>query len=398
MTASSTATPVEVLIRRLDEGLPLPTYAHPWRRRSRPGDGGRRAARSRGSARGSCRPARGRPGPDGYAAVVHPFGVRLAALFGVGIVNAPGTVDAGATAARSRCCSSTTTGTQQVTLSRGDRIAQLVVQRVERARFHEVALAPRVRPAARVVTGPLGLCRPASGRYDTGRRSGRQDVSVFRRRRRDEEGQPDASTRTVRNLISGPAATSPTTRRVRRREHRRCRPVALERGPSGQTLGHRGRGRPGRRRCRTTSAGSDPRRRGTGDPRRGGQHDRPGHRGDDGAGRRSPPAAVLRGSSHRGIWDEVRTEIRPASRSRAGPRTECGGPHRPRAAHQGAGRRHQRRTAGSVHRFRRTSMVPPGSSPGALARDRHRRRPDLPVPRRSRSGAAHRWCPASRSR
>lgn len=78
--------------------------------------------------------------PDGYAAFVHPRS-GLAARFGVGIVNAPGTVDAGY---RGEIKILLVNHDRQspVRLARGDRIAQLVVQRVERVRFHEVDLLP----------------------------------------------------------------------------------------------------------------------------------------------------------------------------------------------------------------------------------------------------------------
>ncbi len=104
---------VTVYLRRLDPDLPLPAYAHP-------GDAGADLLAAR----------------DGYVGLVHPRS-GLAARLGVTVLNAPGTVDSGyrgeilvnlinhdrATVAK---------------ISRGDRIAQLVVQRVERARFAEV--------------------------------------------------------------------------------------------------------------------------------------------------------------------------------------------------------------------------------------------------------------------
>ena len=78
--------------------------------------------------------------PAGYAAFVHPrSGLAPGSASASSTRPAPSTP---ATAARSRCCSSTTTARDTVRLRRGDRIAQLVVQRVERARFHEVELLP----------------------------------------------------------------------------------------------------------------------------------------------------------------------------------------------------------------------------------------------------------------
>ena len=78
--------------------------------------------------------------PDGYAAFVHPRS-GLAARYGVSLVNAPGTVDAGY---RGEIQVSVVNldPREPVVFRRGDRIAQLVVQRVERARFHEVTALP----------------------------------------------------------------------------------------------------------------------------------------------------------------------------------------------------------------------------------------------------------------
>ncbi len=129
---------VEVLLQRLDDGLPVPARAHP-------GDAGvdlRTAVDVRLD-----------PGervvvptgiaialPDGYAAFVHPRS-GLAADFGVTIVNTPGTVDAGYRG-EIKVILFNTDSRSQVRLRRGDRIAQLVVQRVERPVFHEVAVLP----------------------------------------------------------------------------------------------------------------------------------------------------------------------------------------------------------------------------------------------------------------
>ncbi|WUI02008.1 dUTP diphosphatase [Spirillospora sp. NBC_00431] len=129
---------VDVLIRRLDPGLPLPRYAHA-------GDAGadlvaavdvelppgERAVVPTGTAIAL---------PDGYAAFVHPRS-GLGARLGVTIVNAPGTVDAGYRG-EIKVTLLNTDLRATVRLRRGDRIAQLVVQRVEQAVFHEVAELP----------------------------------------------------------------------------------------------------------------------------------------------------------------------------------------------------------------------------------------------------------------
>jgi deoxyuridine 5''-triphosphate nucleotidohydrolase (dut) len=129
---------VEVLIRRLDPGLPLPAYAHP-------GDAGadlyattdvellpgERAQVGTGVAIAL---------PDGFAAFIHPRS-GLATRLGVTLVNAPGTVDAGYRGEIKVTLINTDTK-DAVRLKRGDRIAQLVIQRVERAGFHEVERLP----------------------------------------------------------------------------------------------------------------------------------------------------------------------------------------------------------------------------------------------------------------
>ncbi|MEU0485106.1 dUTP diphosphatase [Streptosporangium sp. NPDC006013] len=125
---------VEVPIHRLDVDLPPPSYAHP-------GDAGAdlRAAEDVELLPGE----RAVVGtglaialPDGYAAFVHPRS-GLAAKYGVTLVNAPGTVDAGYRG-EIRVTLLNTDTKDTVRLRRGDRIAQLVIQKVERAAFFEV--------------------------------------------------------------------------------------------------------------------------------------------------------------------------------------------------------------------------------------------------------------------
>src|ERR687894_395576 len=74
--------------------------------------------------------------PEGYVGLVHPRS-GLAARLGVTVLNDPGTVDAGY---RGEILVNLVNHdrTAAAKISRGDRIAQLVVQRVERARFAEV--------------------------------------------------------------------------------------------------------------------------------------------------------------------------------------------------------------------------------------------------------------------
>ncbi|GAA4611750.1 dUTP diphosphatase [Actinoallomurus liliacearum] len=129
---------VEVLIQRLDPGLPAPSYAHP-------GDAGADLVTTVDvelppGARALVPTGIAIAIPDGYAAFVHPRS-GLAAKLGVTIVNAPGTVDAGYRGEIKVTLLNTDTE-HTVRLTRGDRIAQLVIQRVERAVFHEVQVLP----------------------------------------------------------------------------------------------------------------------------------------------------------------------------------------------------------------------------------------------------------------
>lgn len=141
----------EVLIQRLDPDLPLPAYAHP-------GDAGADLVTT---TEVTLKPGeRALVGTgiaialqDGFAAFVHPRS-GLAAKHGVTLVNAPGTVDAGYRG-EIKVCLVNLDPAAEITLHRGDRIAQLVVQRVEKARFVEVESLP-------------GSARGAGGHGSTG--------------------------------------------------------------------------------------------------------------------------------------------------------------------------------------------------------------------------------------
>jgi dUTP pyrophosphatase len=129
---------VQVLITRLDPELPLPKYA-------KGGDAGadivsriditlapgERALVPTGIAIAL---------PDGYVALVHPRS-GLAIKHGVTMVNAPGTVDAGYRG-ELQVILINHDRTEPVSFKRGDRIAQLVIQKVERAEFVEVENLP----------------------------------------------------------------------------------------------------------------------------------------------------------------------------------------------------------------------------------------------------------------
>ncbi|ANH39995.1 Deoxyuridine 5'-triphosphate nucleotidohydrolase [Nocardioides dokdonensis FR1436] len=127
-----------VQVVRLDPDLPLPSYAHP-------GDAGadllttvdvRLAPGERALVPTGISIAL----PSGYVALVHPRS-GLAARHGLSIVNAPGTVDAGYRGEVKVLLVNLDTH-KPVELRRGDRIAQLVLQRVERAHFVEVEALP----------------------------------------------------------------------------------------------------------------------------------------------------------------------------------------------------------------------------------------------------------------
>jgi dUTP pyrophosphatase len=125
---------VQVLLSRIDPSVPLPAYA-------RHGDAGadlvttsdvilepgERVVVGTGIAIAL---------PAGYAGFVHPRS-GLAARVGLSVVNTPGTIDAGYRG-EIRVCLINHDLREPVKLARGDRIAQLVVQKVEHAVFVEV--------------------------------------------------------------------------------------------------------------------------------------------------------------------------------------------------------------------------------------------------------------------
>ena len=138
MSSGPAASAVEVLLLRLDPGLEPPAYAHP-------DDAG---ADLRGTEDFLLAPGERRlvgtgvavALPVGYAAFVHPRS-GLAARHGVTLVNAPGTVDAGYRG-EIKVCLLNTDREQAVAFTRGDRIAQLVIQPVSTASFVPVTELP----------------------------------------------------------------------------------------------------------------------------------------------------------------------------------------------------------------------------------------------------------------
>lgn len=125
-------------VRRLDAGLPLPSYA-------RPGDAGldlyaRESVTLKPGARALVPTGVAIALPDGHVGLVHPRS-GLAARHGVTLVNAPGTIDAGYRG-EIKVILANTDLHEPVILERGSRIAQLLVQRVEHVQVVEVDTLP----------------------------------------------------------------------------------------------------------------------------------------------------------------------------------------------------------------------------------------------------------------
>lgn len=127
------APPVRLRVKRLDPQVPLPSYAHD-------GDAGldlcaaedvilvpmERAAVATGLAIAV---------PTGWVGLVHPRS-GLALRQGLTVANAPGTIDAGYRGELKVIL--VNLGDEAVTIARGDRVAQLVLQEVGAAEVVEV--------------------------------------------------------------------------------------------------------------------------------------------------------------------------------------------------------------------------------------------------------------------
>jgi dUTP pyrophosphatase len=129
----------DVPIRRLDPDLPLPAYAHP-------GDAGADLVAREDVV---LEPAGGRALvptgialalPDGYAGFVQPRS-GLALRHGVTCLNTPGLIDAGYRD-EVKVLLVNTDPRDPYKVTRGDRIAQLVIQRVEAVTFAPVDELP----------------------------------------------------------------------------------------------------------------------------------------------------------------------------------------------------------------------------------------------------------------
>ncbi|MDQ0094448.1 dUTP diphosphatase [Paeniglutamicibacter psychrophenolicus] len=130
MSASS----VDIALKMLDPDLPVPSYAHE-------GDAGadlcaREDVTLEPGQRALVPTGVSLALPLGFVGLIHPRS-GLATKHGLTVVNAPGTVDAGYRG-ELKVTLLNTDATTPIVLKRGDRIAQLVVQRVERARFIQV--------------------------------------------------------------------------------------------------------------------------------------------------------------------------------------------------------------------------------------------------------------------
>ena len=129
---------LQVLITRLDDSIPLPRYA-------KAGDAGadlctRIDFTLEPGERALIPTGISIALPDGYAAFVHPRS-GLAIKHGISMVNTPGTVDA-AYRGELQVILINHDLREAISFKKGDRIAQLVIQRVERADFVEVESLP----------------------------------------------------------------------------------------------------------------------------------------------------------------------------------------------------------------------------------------------------------------
>jgi dUTP pyrophosphatase len=128
----------KVLIKRLDPTVPVPTYA-------KAGDAGADLATRidftiKPGERMLIPTGISIALPNGFVALVHPRS-GLAIKHGISMVNTPGTVDAGFRGELQVILINHDL-TESVSFKKGDRIAQLVIQKVERADFIEVEQLP----------------------------------------------------------------------------------------------------------------------------------------------------------------------------------------------------------------------------------------------------------------
>jgi dUTP pyrophosphatase len=129
------AAVLRIPVTRLDPDLPLPAYAHV-------GDAGadlvarEGAVLRHGGGRAVVHTGLALALPEGYVGLVMPRS-GLALRHGVTCLNTPGVVDSGYRG-ELRVLLVNTDPAADYEIRRGDRIAQLVIQRVEQARFEPV--------------------------------------------------------------------------------------------------------------------------------------------------------------------------------------------------------------------------------------------------------------------
>jgi dUTP pyrophosphatase len=129
---------VEVLIQRLDKDLPMPKYA-------KAGDAGidlySRIDFTLAPGERSLIPTGVAIAlPPGFVALVHPRS-GLALKHGISMVNTPGTIDAGYRG-EIQVILINHDRSEAASFKRGDRIAQMVIQKVEAAQLLEVSELP----------------------------------------------------------------------------------------------------------------------------------------------------------------------------------------------------------------------------------------------------------------
>lgn len=129
---------IKVLIKRLEPSVPLPRYA-------KNGDAGADLVTTKDFNLAPGERALIPTGisialPDGYVALVHPRS-GLAIKHGITLVNTPGTIDAGYRG-EIACILINHDPKESISFKKGDRIAQLLIQQVEKAEFIEVEELP----------------------------------------------------------------------------------------------------------------------------------------------------------------------------------------------------------------------------------------------------------------
>lgn len=132
---------MRVSVKRLDPYLPVPAYAHE-------GDAGLDLLAAEGAelapgARHAVPTGLAVAIPEGYAGFVHPRSGR-ALREGLGVANAPGLIDSGYRG-EIKVIVVNLDQRGMIKIERGDKIAQLVVQKVERVELDEVEDLPETQ-------------------------------------------------------------------------------------------------------------------------------------------------------------------------------------------------------------------------------------------------------------